>query len=203
MNAGAAQKLRVVELYCGPGGGKSTTAAKLFYLCKLLRAEQGKRMAAVELVTEAAKDAVWRGSSAIDVQALIFGEQFMRLYCLFGKVDIAISDSPLRISSQYANPNLYPADAWRQVIEAHYSTIDVLSVWIQRVKPYETFGRRETEERARAIDVELYERFLYDVLERAGSHKFAVRGDENAADRILLHMRSIGWLKGQDSEVAS
>ncbi len=189
-----AKRLKVVELYCGPGGGKSTTAAKLFYLCKLLRAEHGKRMAAVELVTEYAKEAVYRKSSAVEVQALVFGEQYMRLHVLQGQVDIAISDSPLHLSAQYADPELYPADAWQQVIEAHYKRLDVLSVFLHRVKPYETYGRREDEGAARQIDRELYCRFGQIRQVTRGSARFESDGDEHAADRILQHMQDIGWI---------
>jgi ATP:corrinoid adenosyltransferase len=46
--------MKVINLWAGPGAGKSTTASGLFYLMKTADMQ-------VELVTEYAKDMTWEG----------------------------------------------------------------------------------------------------------------------------------------------
>lgn len=56
----------------GPGSGKSTTAAGVFYNIK-------KKFIHAELVTEYAKDLVWNEAEAfLNNQIYIFGEQHNR-----------------------------------------------------------------------------------------------------------------------------
>ena len=65
--------MKVINLFGGPGVGKSTTASGLFYEMKKARLE-------VELVTEYAKDAVWEGrTSLLDDQIYIFAKQQRRI----------------------------------------------------------------------------------------------------------------------------
>jgi predicted ATPase len=62
------KQLKVINLYGGPGTGKSTTAAALFALMK----REGYN---VELVTEFAKDLVWtERNKELGDQIYIFGK---------------------------------------------------------------------------------------------------------------------------------
>ena len=56
--------MKVINLFGGPGCGKSTTAADLFARMKL-------RGLSVELVTEYAKDVVWDEKAAATILELI------------------------------------------------------------------------------------------------------------------------------------
>lgn len=192
-------KLRVIEFWGGPGSGKSTTAAALFASLKLL--DTTPKMG-VELVSEEAKRRTWElhhtygpnppafilRRALAERQASLFAVQWGCLASLQGQVDIAISDSPLGLVTHYADPDLYPKEAWSQVVEKHYEHLDVFGVWVSRMKHYETRGRNETEEEARAIDSDL--RPLY---RRFGGH-FEVNGDETAVDMLLPALRDRGWL---------
>ena len=65
--------MQIVNLFGGPGSGKSTTAAGLFYEVKKLKLN-------VELVTEYAKDAVWeKRHNLLDDQIYIFAKQQRRI----------------------------------------------------------------------------------------------------------------------------
>ena len=88
--------LNVINLFGGPGCGKSTTAAGLFHLMKLNEMN-------VELVTEYAKDLTWEerfGTLAND-QLYVFAKQQKRLQVLKNKVRYVVTDSPLILGLSY------------------------------------------------------------------------------------------------------
>jgi len=84
--------MKVINLFGGPGSGKSTTAAGLFQKMKL------KHMS-VELISEYAKKLVYsnRLENMLDQQEYIFAKQNNMLHMLRDKVDFVITDSRVRI----------------------------------------------------------------------------------------------------------
>lgn len=137
----------VVNLYGGPGTGKSTNAARLFTMLK----DEGIE---VELVTEYAKDLVWEDRmKTLDNQLYVFAKQHHRINRLLGKVDVIITDSPLLLSVLYGrlNNNNISETFEKLVCEVH-SEMNTLDVFLNRVKPYNPNGRLQTEEEAKKID---------------------------------------------------
>ena len=103
----------VINIYGGPGVGKSTTAAHLFYTLKSM----GKT---AELVTEFAKELVWHHmgidpqnpvylSAELSDQLFIFAHQHRRILRLYGQVEYIVTDSPLVNSALYC-PKDYPEE---------------------------------------------------------------------------------------------
>ena len=87
--------MKVINLYCGPGGGKSTGAAKLFAHLK----QQDKN---VELVTEFAKQLTWQNRQVdLSNQIYVFAKQHSKLFHLEDEVDVVVTDSPLLLSLIY------------------------------------------------------------------------------------------------------
>ena len=144
----------VVNLYGGPGAGKSTGAAYVFSRLK----EAG---VAAELVTEFAKDLTWDHSRAILDQMFVFGTQYHRLARLeLDGVQVAVTDSPLLLSVIYAKNDTRMkrklSDRDRQVVAEAMkrlnASFDNRDFVIRRVKPYVGAGRNETEAEAKEVD---------------------------------------------------
>lgn len=142
------KKTLVVNLYGGPGTGKSTGAAYIFSQLKM-------RGYDCELVTEFAKDKVWEENPApFKCQLYVSGKQAFKINRCYGKVDIIVTDSPILLGAQYApedKPFLKLA-----LIEEHKS-YNNLDIFLERKKAYNPNGRFQTEEEAIAIDAEMLE----------------------------------------------
>lgn len=138
----------IVNLFAGPGAGKSTTAAGVFYKLK----SRGKN---VELVTEVAKDFTWANRhDCLRCQPLIFGKQLYRLERLIDKVDAVITDSPIILSLAYAN--LYP-ESFKPFVKDVFDKFDNINYIVVRKKKYIPIGRRQSEESAKYMDEKINE----------------------------------------------
>lgn len=142
---------RVINLFAGPGAGKSTLAAGLFFCMKTTGYK-------VELVTEFAKELVYEGDlKSLADQKYVTGEQDARLRRLVGKVDWIINDSPLILAEVYVQgSDTYRADcvadAWKRFTA--YNNVNVL---VARMKPYQKYGRTQDEKDALRLDQQIYD----------------------------------------------
>jgi hypothetical protein len=143
----------IVNLYGGPGTGKSTSAAYLYYLAKL----KGKN---VELVREYVKDWAWekRPINTYD-QIYFLGKQVRRESMLYGKVDYVVTDSPVMMNLYYAQRYCPPSlsEGIRSATLSFYKQAAEdgnkhLHVFLKRSKPYIAEGRYQTKEEAIEID---------------------------------------------------
>jgi ABC-type oligopeptide transport system ATPase subunit len=147
--------MTVINLYGGPGTGKSTTSAGLFHLMK----KQGYK---VELVTEYAKDLVYSESFfKLKDQLMVFGKQHHRLWKLRGKVDYVITDSPLPLSLHYfIDEEPYNKDAFKNLVLSTFNSYKNINIFVARdtdAHPYQEYGRMQNELEAVLIDVKLKE----------------------------------------------
>lgn len=146
-----------INLFGGPGIGKSTAAAELFARFK----KQGK---SVELVTEFAKDLVWENrQSTLEIQPYVSMKQFRNLARLKGKVDYVITDSPIIKDSVYARRYAtdLPQDYHNLLFFLHENLGDSINILLTREHMYDSEGRYQTEDQATEIDREL--RFLLEL----------------------------------------
>ena len=134
----------VINLIGGPGSGKSTTMAGVFYWLK-------KHMVNCEMATEYAKDKVWEEDyRAMDDQIYIIGKQFHRISRLIDKVDIVIMDTSLLSSIIYDKNH---SEALKQLCIEAFNKFNNKVYFIERDDiSYETSGRRETSDKAKEID---------------------------------------------------
>jgi hypothetical protein len=166
----------VVNLFAGPGAGKSTTAALLFALLKL-------GGYSVELVTEFAKDLTWDEShKPLGYQPYVFAQQAWRLERLRGKVDIAVTDSPLLMSLAYT-PIPIMVSGFADYVKWEARRDAALNILLHRVKPYVRVGRSQTESEARALDDR-----IKTILLKTDTDFYMTPGDSDAPHTILAHV---------------
>lgn len=133
----------VINLTGGPGVGKSTLCAQIFYLLKSNNIE-------VEMATEYVKDLVFEESfKKIENQIYIFGKQHNRLYRLKDKVKVTITDSPLINSVVYyngKNPHFEDLIIWE------FKEMNNLTFYLERKFEYVQNGRMQSLEDAKKVD---------------------------------------------------
>ena len=136
-------KTLVVNLFAGPGAGKSTTAAGVFFELKT-------RGINCELAAEYAKDLCWEERTrTFDDQIYIFGQQYHRIFRLLGQVSVVITDSPLLLTPVYdaeKRPTLK-----KLVLEEH-NKMWTYNVFLKRKKVFNPKGRNHNEEQSKDID---------------------------------------------------
>ena len=163
----------VVNLFGAPGSGKSTGAAYIFSQLKM------KGLNA-EYVTEYAKDKVWeRSKKVFNNQAYIFGKQYFRMSRLEEEVDVIITDSPLLLSAFYNNSKLLGKD-FNNMVYKVFNSYNSLNFMINRVKPYNSSGRMQTEEQSNKIK----ESMKY-LLDSYNVDYMDIDGDKNGYDAIV------------------
>lgn len=140
-------KTLVVNLFGGPGLGKSTTSAGLFYYLK-------QKGILCELITEYAKDRTWlNDSETLACQPYVSAKQLWRMERVNGKVDVMITDSPLLLGMVYAGK--WESPNFSNIILEWFNGFENLNVLLKRdleVHPYREVGRTQSLEEAVAID---------------------------------------------------
>jgi len=149
--------IRRINLFGGPGTGKSTMAAGLFYELKSL-SNKNNHNKQYELVREYVKNWAWEGRkiSGYD-QFYIFSKQLRaEEICLKNGVDVIVTDSPLALSYMYTvTYNLEARSEIRNAtlaFEKQYPSLNVMLVRDDN-KPYNSKGRFQTLEEARQLDL--------------------------------------------------
>lgn len=136
----------VVNLYAGPGSGKSTTCAGVFSKLKLAGVN-------CEMALEYAKDKVWEKSfNVLENQIYVFGKQLHKLWRLKDQVDVVITDSPLLMSLLYYSGD---CDSFRRLVVDQYNSFDNVNYFIKRDGTYNPKGRMQTKEESEELDRKL------------------------------------------------
>ena len=139
----------VVNFVGAPGAGKSTHGMKLTAFMK-------EKEMNVELVTEYAKDIVWRGTHVmLEDQLYVFAKQQERMNRLLGKVDVIVTDSPLILSQYYNGKSCRYLKNLPPLIEEVYQSYDNIVFFVERDKKYNPMGRLQTEAESDIISSEL------------------------------------------------
>lgn len=139
------RNLKVINIFGGPGTGKSTTAAYIFHDMKC----SGKN---VELVTEYAKDMVWEGRGNILADQLYMAaKQNRKLERLVDQgLEMAITDSPLILGALYQPPGYY--SLFEPFLVEVFNSYKNFNIYLKRSTEYNPLGRNQTLEEAVIID---------------------------------------------------
>lgn len=168
----------VINLFGGPGCGKSTITAGVFSLLKLHDVN-------AELVTEFAKDLVWEERfRTFKNQHYLFSKQQHRLWRVSDKVDVIITDSPILLSVVYRQK--LSSDIFKKFVIEEFNSYNNINFLLNRTKLYHEVGRNQNEQEARQLDKEIIK-----ILDKHNIDYFVINGDFSAPNRIaeyVLHL---------------
>lgn len=173
-----------INLYGGPGCGKSTLSALLFTELKL-------RGLNTELVREFAKELVYEDKDMINLKEadriFIMAEQMRREAILHGKVDYLITDSPVLIAAYYYNskPAIELAKNLMSVFDQAEESKEY-HFYISRGEDdaFEQYGRAHGFEESKKIDKE-----MMSFLNSIGVKFYVIKGNPNERlKQILKHI---------------
>jgi len=137
----------VVNMFAGPGAGKSTCSAAVFSLLKMHDVN-------AELITEFAKDLTWeKRLRTLDNQYYIWGKQHHKMWRVKDQVEVMITDSPLILGLIYGGPR---PDCFNEtIIESFKNEFDNINYFLIRLKKFNPKGRNQTEEESLNLDKEI------------------------------------------------
>lgn len=140
----------IVNVFGGPGSGKSTAAAGLFHLLKMQHID-------VELVTEYAKDVVWdEAFTKLNNQLYVFAQQHNRIFRCDNKVDVIVTDSPINLGLIYGEKyGQNMSTPLCDLIKHEFESQDSFNVLLQRESKYNPIGRMQSEEEALQADADI------------------------------------------------
>jgi len=170
-----------INLYAGPGAGKSTTASMLFAKMKILGYS-------VELVSEYVKG--WAIAKRVPVgfdQVYLMGKQLNYEYRFLSHgIQHIVTDSPVLLSACYTRayyPDLHNvADNMEGIIAEYERQHPSINIFLDRGdKVYSTEGRYQTKEQAQQLD-----NVVRDTLDRLAISYVTLPFQNN--DRILQHI---------------
>ncbi len=178
----------IVNLYGGPGTGKSTNAARIFATLKDFGLD-------VEYVPEYIKNWVWenRKISQLD-QYYFFGNQVRSELKLMGRVDFIVTDSPVALAGFYANlaGTESQKKAFPIMVMGYLADIEAMGhcnthYFLKRVKPFNPNGRIHTERES--IEIDSYQKtYLKDIVSIPYEE---TTGDEKGSAYIVSQVVSL------------
>ncbi len=179
---GAIMKLKkVINIFGGPGTGKSTLAAALFAKMKISGFS-------VELVSEYAKQMVFedRGNVLKEDQLYIFAKQHRKLLVLRDTVDYVITDSPFIQGWVYLRQNpgsIYNEVEFGSLIRSTFNSYPNLNIFLEKsdAVKYKQMGRYQDEASAAGVGKSIY----YDMKNIGLLINSLNAGDENNVDNII------------------
>lgn len=173
----------VINLFAGPGCGKSTVAAETFSYLK-------RNNIKVELVTEYAKDLVYeKRFNVLQDQLYIFAKQNRRLLRLLNEdVDVAITDSPLLLSAIYYKINNGKSKHFTELVKEVFSSYNNINFFLNRNVNYnyQQYGRLQDYAEALELDNKIKKLLLsYEKQTIEANEHICIENDDNTTKVIL------------------
>ena len=140
----------VVNIFGGPGTGKSILAAELFARLK-------KEFISCDISHEYIKTKLReKALKATESQIYIFGKQQFQLFCLKDEVDVIITDSPILFCTIYDKTE---CPYLRDLILKEYDKYNNLNTYLNRdlTVLYEQEGRYQDLNGAKLVDTKIYD----------------------------------------------
>ena len=137
----------VVNLFAGPGAGKTTCAWEI-------ASELKKKGIETEYVSEYAKELVWDNrldilDGSLEHQKILYSEQLRRVQRLIGKVEVVVTDSPPLLALMYLKER---APEFEQTVLSDFAKNRNFNLFINRSKEYQQTGRLQNAQESKEID---------------------------------------------------
>lgn len=154
----------VVNLWGGPGCGKSTTMAAIFTELKI-------RGYNVEMVSEFAKDLVYeKRDETMKDELYIFAKQNHRLFRVKDKVDIIVTDRPLPLTCVYDEVYGKNDKALHELVRNTFKEYNNINIFLNfNEENYKKEGRLQ--EKTEALD--LHEKIMQELIKNQESYLVA------------------------------
>ncbi len=141
------KKTVIVNLFAGPGAGKTTCAWAI-------ASELKKRNIETEYVSEYAKECVWDNRTdlldgSFEHQTAIYEEQNRRVQRLLGKVDVVVTDSPAILSLVYAKEK---NSEFENKVLTEFGQQQNFNLFINRGKVFQQAGRVHNLAQSKQLD---------------------------------------------------
>jgi nicotinamide riboside kinase len=139
----------VINIFGGPGVGKTTLASEIFVILKKMGFECAN-------IGEYAKDKTReKNLIALSNQIYIFAKQQYRMYLVAKEADYLICDSPLLLSAIYGK--VKKKDPFYKLILQEFNKYDNLNIFINRSDniEYNPVGRNQSYEEALKVDAKV------------------------------------------------
>jgi hypothetical protein len=173
-----------INIFAGPGVGKSTVGPGLFNKMK----KQGFK---VEFVSEYAKDLTYgKDYTKLRDQLLVFSNQFHRYFRLIDHdIDYLIHESPNLMSLVYfKETDLIPEKEFKNLALAIFKNTKTINIFLERNPkyPYQAVGRNQSLEEAKELDFKILKLLIDNDVQ---FHKML--SDDDAEDRILQLIKDL------------
>ena len=179
---------KIINLFGGPGIGKSTQASGLF-------TEMKRNHMSVEYTYEFPKEVAWEGNiSQLRDQFFITANQHRNISRLYGKVDYIIVDSPIILGCFYEQrygdgypASFYSMSFFDKFLWELFDQYDNINILLNRNNDtYDPNGRMQDLKEAQEIDADIKQTLLVNSVE---FKEFTV--DNNTALDIFNYIKQL------------
>ena len=167
-----------INIFGGPGVGKSTLAPKIFTKMKV-------RGYKVEYIQEYAKDLTFgKDFTKLSDQLHILGEQYHRMYRLRDQIDFLIHDSPFLLGIAYLSddPHLNKDD-YTKLVVGIFNSYKSINIFLERNT--EEFGYQEYGRSQSLSEAELVDEKIKNILDTHNIEYHTIKAGKKAHKEIL------------------
>jgi len=178
---------KIINLFGGPGSGKSTITSGLFYELK-------KRNISCDNPYEFPKQVAWEDNkSQITDQLYIFANQHRGIVRSYGKVDFIILDSPILLSLAYKDgyDKGYPASLYgesfdKMVFDVYNQYTNINFLLNRDDKKYQTDGRFQSQ-----TESSMFHKRIKNILDDHDLTYFNMEVNGDTVDKIIKFITNL------------